>query len=160
MTALELIFQYRRLQNQCELGLGLEIDEIDALSDIEAAFTIDPAQTDLRRHRRETVTTTAILRGRHLNDRVAVTELAPGGLVCADAPSAVIGEVVDVIFDDHDLRASYRFKATVCWVQPAPDDGAARMGLAFVGAPVCIHYGAEPMPSSPMFDRIPTLHAA
>lgn len=161
MSALALVFQYRTLQNKCEVGLGLSLDEIDLLAEIEGLFTPgwDDAGSDGRRHRRETVTTRAILRGRRLNEQVTVTELAPGGLVCADAPEASIGEVVELVFDDHLVGVTYRFKAQVSWVRPDPDAAEARMGLAFVGAPVCIHWGAEVTPPSPMFERIRT-HAA
>jgi len=132
----ETVFQYRTLIGKCELGCGLDWDEIDAVGAIERLFA--PHRDERRagrRFRRESVQLEAIVRGDQLNDRVAVTEIGPGGLVCRGAPFIARGEVVEIVIEDGDR--SYRFRAQGVWLK---DDGEDyKVGLAFVGMPVCLN---------------------
>ncbi len=160
MQPLDLVFRYRVLKHKCDVGMGLDFEEIDELAELEASFAVgaDDAGADGRRFARAAQATSAIIRGVELNDRAVISDLGPGGLSCAGIPAATIGEVLDVVFDDGG-PASMRLKAQVQWVRPAAD-GTAAMGLAFVGAPVRIHYRRKSMPASEMFDALPTKHAA
>lgn len=160
MTALDLVFRYRVLQHKCDVGLGLDFWEIDELAQLDASFApgADDAGADGRRFARTALMTTAIIRGGEHNDRALITDLGPGGLACTGIPAAAIGEVLDVVFEDGG-PASYRFKARVQWTRALPD-GSATMGLAFIGAPVRIHYGRASLPASEMFDALPTRYAA
>ena len=102
MKALDLVFRYRVLQHKCDVGMGLDLWEIDELAELEAAFApgVDDQGADGRKHGRTTPSTlTAIIRGLELNDRAEVTDLAPGGLRCVGIPAAYLGEVVDVVFE-------------------------------------------------------------
>ena len=129
----ETIFQYRTLIGKCELGVGLDWDEIDLVSRIEIAFAAD--RKDGRKFRRQVVELTAIMRGDMINDRVEVIEIGPGGIVCRDAPFIAKGEIVELVMEDGEN--SYRFRARGVWLR---DDGDHyRVGLAFVGMPVCLH---------------------
>jgi hypothetical protein len=144
MTAvLDVVFQYRRLVGKCDTGRGLEIDEIDEMTAIEARFV--PGDDDLRAHEgrrfgRERVDFQALLKGGPLNDQVRVTEMSPGGLVCRAAPYAEEGQTLEVVIDDADRSLSYRFKATVQWLKDDVGDDF-QLGLALVGTPVLVHYG-------------------
>src|SRR5688500_879513 len=89
----ETIFQYRTLIGKCDLGCGLEWDEIDLVMSIEDAFASD--RKDGRRFRRQVVEIAGIMRGDMINDRVDVIEIGPGGLVCRDAPFVASGEIVE-----------------------------------------------------------------
>jgi PilZ domain-containing protein len=129
----ETIFQYRTLIGKCELGVGLDWDEIDHVSRIEQAFAAE--RKDGRKFRRQVVELTAIMRGDMINDRVDVIEIGPGGMVCRDAPFIACGEIVEIVIEDGDN--SYRFRARGVWLR---DDGDHyRVGLAFEGMPVCLH---------------------
>jgi hypothetical protein len=145
MTAvLDVVFQYRRLVGKCASGRGLEIDEIDELTAIEARFV--PGDDDLRaregrRFCRERVDFQALLKGGPLNDEVRVTEMSPGGLVCRSAPYAEEGQTLEVVIDDTQRALSYRFKATVQWLKDDVGDDF-QLGLELVGTPVLVHYGA------------------
>ena len=76
-----------------------------------------------------------VVHGDMINDRVDVIEIGPGGLVCRDAPFVARGEIVELVIEDGDN--SYRFRARGVWLR---DDGDHyRVGLAFVGMPVCLH---------------------
>ena len=130
---LETIFQYRTLIGKCELGCGLEIDEIDVVTRIEDTFA--SARKDGRKFRRQVVEMTGILRGDQINDRVDVIEMGPGGFVCRHAPFIARGEIVEVVLEEGDH--SYRFSARGVWLRDDGDD--YRVGLAFVGMPVCLH---------------------
>ena len=160
MQPLDLVFRYRVLKHKCDVGLGLDFAEIDELAALEAGFApgVDDTGSDGRRFARAALATSAIIRGIELNDRAIISDLGPGGLACAGIPAATVGEVLDVVFDDGG-PASLRLKAKVQWVRPTAD-GLASMGLAFVGAPVRIHYRRKSMPASEMFDALPTKHAA
>src|SRR5256885_15375531 len=62
----EVVFQYRTLIGKCELGVGLDWDEIERVTAIESMF--EPSSDDRRmkagrRFRRESIQLTAILRG-------------------------------------------------------------------------------------------------
>ncbi|HEX5063199.1 MAG TPA: hypothetical protein VFV99_27675, partial [Kofleriaceae bacterium] len=81
---LETVFQYRTLLGKCDLGCGLDWDEIDAVQRIENAFAAD--RKDGRKFRRQVVELVGIMRGDMINDRVDVIEIGPGGMVCRDAP--------------------------------------------------------------------------
>src|SRR5688572_2102399 len=91
----DVVFQYRSLIGKCELGVGLEWDEIEKVTMIESAF--EPTADDRRmkrgrRFRRERVKLTALLRGDRINDRVDLVELGPGGAVIRNAPYVAKGE--------------------------------------------------------------------
>ena len=144
MSALDLVFQYRTLVGKCDAGRGLDIDEIDALTAIEARFA--PGDDDVRaregrRFRRERVDLQAHLKGGSLDDQVQISELSPGGLVCRAAPYADEGQIIEVVVEDPDRSLSYRFKARVQWLK---DDVGAdfHLGLELIGTPLLVHYGA------------------
>jgi hypothetical protein len=142
MSIVDLVYQYRTLAGRCELGTGLEFDDIARLTELEAAFV--PGGDDLhardgRKHRRESVVLHALVRGADQNDRVAVRDLGPGGLMIAGAPYANEGDQLEVVIDAE--RRSYRFKAEVRWLKDDGDD--YQVGLRFVGLPVCLCYGPE-----------------
>jgi hypothetical protein len=131
---LEDVFQYRTLIGKCELGCGLDWDEIELLSQFERAFAPDDARSG-RKFRRERVQLEAILRGDRIHDRVELGELGPGGAVCRRAPFIARGEILDVIVEVDSY--SYRFRAKGAWLK---DDGEDyRVGLAFLGMPVRLH---------------------
>ncbi len=140
MTPLDLVYQYRTLLGKCEAGLGLEMDEVVELTALEAAFAAEAAGA----RRRERFELTCILRGPGsgdgINDCVRVGELAPGGLVCRQAPYIDEDTTIEVVIDDAASSLSYRFKAKVTWLREDIGDDFA-LGLAFIGAPLLIHYG-------------------
>jgi len=149
----DIVYQYRTLIGKCELGLGLDWDEIDAVTNIEHAFapTADDRRMKTgRRFRREQIAVSAILRGDRLNDRVIVTEIGPGGLVCERAPYVARGEEGEIVIelDDH----SYRFGTRGVWLRDDGDD--YRIGLSFIGMPVCLTRTQVSAHQHDMIDRI------
>jgi hypothetical protein len=129
----ETVFRYRLLVGKCDLGCGLDWEEIDQIGRIEHAFAADPGD-GRRRFRRQVVNLAGTIRGDRINDPVAIVEMGPGGLILRDAPFIARGEVVEIVIDDGDN--SYRFRAEGVWLR---DDGEDyRVGLAFVGLPVCL----------------------
>src|SRR5262245_33683781 len=134
----DVVFQYRSLIGKCELGVGLEWDEIEQVTAIESAF--EPTADDRRmkngrRFRREQVKLTVLMRGDRINDRVDMVELGPGGAVVRNAPYVARGELVELVLDDGDN--SYRFRARGVWLKDDNDD--YKIGLELVGMPVCLH---------------------
>ena len=134
----DVVFQYRSLIGKCELGVGLEWDEIEQVTAIESAF--EPTADDRRmktgrRFRREQVKLTALLRGDRINDRVELIELGPAGAVIRNAPYEARGELVEIVIENGDL--SYRFRAKGVWLKDDADD--YRVGLELLGMPVCLH---------------------
>ena len=149
----EVVFQYRTLMGKCELGVGLDWDEIEQVTAIESAF--EPTSDDRRmkagrRFRRESVKLSAILRGDRINDQVDVVEIGPGGLVVRNAPFVANGEHVEIVITDGDN--SYRFGAEGVWLKDDGDD--YRVGLALVGMPVCLHTVAVSRHEADLVDRI------
>jgi hypothetical protein len=134
----EVIFQYRTLIGKCDLGFGLDWDEIEQINQIESAFA--PTADDRRmrtgrRFRRETVRVSGVVRGDRIHDRVEVVEIGPGGIVLRGAPYIARGEQVEVTIEDGDR--SYRFRAQGVWLRDDDDD--YRVGMALVGMPVCLN---------------------
>lgn len=134
----DVVFQYRSLVGKCELGVGLEWDEIEQVTLIESTF--EPTADDRRmktgrRFRREQVKLTALLRGDRINDRVELIELGPGGAVVRNAPYVARGELVELVIEQGDK--SYRFRAKGVWLKDDNDD--YRIGLELIGMPVCLH---------------------
>jgi hypothetical protein len=149
----EIVFQYRTLLGKCELGVGLEWEEIEQLTAIEAAFA--PASDDRRtkhgrRFRREATEITALMRGDRINDRVDVVEVGPGGLVVRHAPFVARGEHVEIQVDVGET--SYRFCAQGVWMKDDGDD--YKVGLALVGMPVCLRNVALSKHHSDVIDEI------
>ncbi len=134
----DAIFQYRTLIGKCELGVGLEWEEIEQVTAIESAFAPsadDRRMKNGRRFRREAITVSGLMRGDQINDRVEVIELGPGGLVVRNAPYVTKGEQVEIVIDDGDR--SYRFRAEGVWLKEDGDD--YRIGLRLIGMPVLLH---------------------
>src|SRR5262245_34874555 len=134
----EVVFQYRSLIGKCELGVGLEWDEIEQVTMIESKFEPTPDDRRMkagRRFRREQVKLTGLLRGDRINDRVEVIEIGPGGAVVRNAPYVARGEQVELVIDNGDK--SYRFRAKGVWLKDDNDD--YRIGLELIGMPVCLH---------------------
>jgi hypothetical protein len=149
----EVVFQYRTLMGKCDLGVGLDWDEIEQVTAIESAFeptTDDRRMKTGRRFRREAVQITALLRGDRINDMVDVIEIGPGGLVVRNAPFVAHGEHVEIVIADGDR--SYRFSAEGVWLKDDGDD--YRVGLALVGMPVCLHTVAVSRHEADLVDRI------
>ncbi len=130
----EAIFEYRTLQGKCDLGLGLDFDEIDRVSAIEHLFAPGAADRGGRRFRREAVELAGTLRGDRINDRIDIVELSPGGIVVRNAPYIARGEQVEVMIEVGE--ASLRFVAEGVWLRDDGDD--YRVGLAFRGMPVAV----------------------
>jgi hypothetical protein len=149
----EVVFQYRTLIGKCDLGVGLDWDEIEQMTAIESAF--EPSADDRRmnagrRFRRQPVNLTALLRGDRINDRVEVVEIGPGGLVVRGAPFVAHGEHVEIVVEDGDR--SYRFGAEGVWMKDDGDD--YKIGLELVGMPVCLHTVAVSRHEADLVDRI------
>src|SRR5262249_54417775 len=134
---------------KCEAGVGLDFDEIDELTQIEAEFAPpdDESRGDGRRFRRVAVALDGLVRGGDLNDKVFVSELAPGGLVVRRAPYIDSGMHIEIVCDDPASALSYRFKSRVQWLREDVGDDFA-LGLALVGTPVKLHYGPPNAPSA------------
>ncbi len=133
----EVVFQYRTLLGKCEMGVGLDWDEIDQVTSIEHAFrpsSDDRRMKSGRRFRRDAIKLDGLVRGDRINDRVEITEMGPGGLVCRGAPFIARGEQVEIVIDIGD--DSYRFRALGVWLRDDGDD--YKVGLQFVGMPVCV----------------------
>ncbi|MDB4961004.1 MAG: hypothetical protein JWP01_1003 [Myxococcales bacterium] len=149
----EIVFQYRTLLGKCDLGVGLEWDEIEQLTAIEAAFA--PVADDRRmkcgrKFRREATKLTALMRGDRINDRVDVVEIGPGGFVVRNAPFVARGEQVEIQVDVGDN--SFRFRAQGVWMKDDGDD--YKVGLALIGMPVCLHKAAVSKHESDVVDEI------
>ena len=149
----DVVYQYRTLIGKCELGVGLDWDEIEQMTAIESAF--EPSSDDRRmkagrRFRRETIKLTAVMRGDRINDRVEVVEIGPGGAVVRNAPFVSHGEQVELVIEDGDK--SYRFRAQGVWMKDDGDD--YRIGLELIGMPVCLHTVAVSRHEHDLVDRI------
>jgi len=148
-----VVFQYRTLVGKCELGVGLDWDEIEQVTAIEAAFepTADDRRMKVgRKFRREAVKLNALLRGDRINDRVEIIEIGPTGLVIRNAPYVAHGEHVELVVEQGDK--SYRFRAEGKWMKDDGDD--YRVGLALIGMPVCLHTVAVSRHEADLIDRI------
>lgn len=152
---LDLVYEYRLLIGKCSSGAGLTLDEIERLTNLEAAFAAgedDRRAAEGRRFRRERVALTAVLRGGDLHDAVTVAELTLGGLVCLGAPYAEVGSIVDLAIDDDASHRTYRFKGRVAWIGDDADDDY-RLGIELTGAPVVIRRSA-PVALDPLLARV------
>ncbi|CAN5904317.1 hypothetical protein BH11MYX2_BH11MYX2_19030 [soil metagenome] len=151
---IEIVFHYRTLIGKCELGVGLEWDEIGQVNAIEAAFA--PTADDCRmksgrRFCRESAKISALLRGDRIHDRVDLVEMCPGGFVVRGAPFISRGECIEVIVDDGDY--SYRFSAQGVWLKEDGDD--YKVGLMLQGMPVRLHKQTISAHAHDIVDEIP-----
>jgi len=145
----ETVFRYRTLVGKCELGCGLEWDEIEELAQIAHEFAPRDARTG-RKFRREPLQLDGLVRGDRINDRVQIAELGPGGLVCRKSPFIARGEQVELVIDVGDH--CYHFRAQGVWLK---DDGEDyRVGLVLVGIPVRLHKVALSQHQRDVIDRI------
>jgi hypothetical protein len=150
---LDDVFQYRTLLGKCDLGVGLEWDEIELVTLLEARF--EPAPQTKTKHisrkfRREPVRMAGVMRGDRIHDRVDIIELGLGGMVVRNAPYIARGEHVELVIDVGEL--SYRFRAIGVWLKDDGDD--YKVGLAFVGMPVCLHKVAVSAHQADVIDQI------
>lgn len=155
MLALDAVYQYRVLLGKCASGAGLSLDEIEQFSELEATFAAGPEDiraAEGRRHRREPVAFSAVVRGGALHDAVTIAEIAPGGMVCHGAPYAEVGTILDILIEDAATHRAYRFKGRVQWIGDDADDDY-RLGLELTGTPVLIRY-LVPTTVDPMLVRL------
>ena len=149
----EVVFQYRTLLGKSEIGCGLDWDEIDQVTQIEHAFrptADDRRMRSGRKFRRDAIRLEGLVRGDRINDRVEITEMGPGGLICRHAPYIARGEQVEIVIDIGD--ESYRFSARGAWLRDDGDD--YKVGLAFVGMPVCVRSAHISAHTSDVVDKI------
>ena len=149
----EVVYQYRALLGKCDLGLGLDWDEMEQISQLETSFAPiagDRKKPAQRKFRREAVRVDAILRGDQINDRVDVIEIGPGGLVCRRAPFIARDEQIEIVIEEGDR--SFRFRARGVWLRDDGDD--YKVGLAFIGMPVCLHKVQVSAHEVDMIDKI------
>jgi len=146
----DVLFQYRTLIGKCELGTGLDWDDIEQVTTIESMF--EPSNNDRRgrRFRRQRVLLSGLMRGDRIHDRIEISELSLGGLVVRNAPYVAHGEQVEIVIDDGEL--SYRFRAQGVWLKEDGDD--YRVGLTFLGMPVCLHKVALSEHTADVVDQI------
>ncbi len=149
----EIVFQYRTLIGKCDLGVGLDFDEIEQLSAMESAFA--PSEDDQRmksgrKFRREVTKRSVLMRGDRIHDRVELVEVGPGGFVVRHAPFVARGEQVEIQIDDGER--SYRFRAQGVWMKDDGDD--YKVGLALIGMPVCLHKVAVSKHETDAIDEI------
>jgi len=149
----EIVFQYRTLIGKCDLGVGLEWDEIEQVSAMESEFA--PGDDDQRmktgrRFRREALSLQVLMRGDRIHDRVELVEVGPGGFVVRHAPFVARGEQVEIQIEDGDR--SYRFRAQGVWMKDDGDD--YKVGLALIGMPICLHKVAVSKHEIDAIDRI------
>jgi hypothetical protein len=147
----DVLFQYRTLIGKCELGQGLDWDDIEQVTSIESMF--EPVANDRRgrRFRRQRVRLQALMRGDRIHDLVEVTELSLGGLVVRNAPYVSAGEMIELVIEVGDL--SYRFRARGVWLKEDGDD--YRVGLQLIGMPVGLHKVAVSEHMTDVVDQIP-----
>ncbi|HEY1551413.1 MAG TPA: hypothetical protein VGG28_26470 [Kofleriaceae bacterium] len=134
---------------RCELGCGLDWEEIEQVTVIEHAFVRDRGSSG-RRFKREAIRMSGILRGDRINDRVEIVEIGPGGLVAIGAPFIARGEYVEVVLDIADK--SFRFRAIGVWLKDDGDD--YKVGMAFVGVPICLHIAQVSEHEADLVDKI------
>lgn len=149
----EVVFQYRTLIGKCELGVGLDWDEITQVGAIEAAFaptSDDRRMKNGRRFRRETMQMDVLIRGDRINDRVDLIEMGPGGLVVRNAPYVAKDEQVEVVVERGEC--SYRFRAVGVWLRDDGDD--YKVGLRLVGMPVMLHKVAISAHQADVVDKL------
>jgi hypothetical protein len=149
----DIVFQYRTLLGKCDLGAGLDWDEIDTMSGIEDAFA--PASDDRRmktgrRFRREATKTQALMRGDRIHDRVEIIEMGLGGLVVRNAPFVARGEQIELVIEQGDT--SYRFRAVGVWLKDDGDD--YKVGLQLIGMPVRLNRVAISDHATDIVDKI------
>ena len=149
----EIVFQYRTLIGKCDLGVGLEWDEIEQVSAMESAFA--PSEDDQRmktgrKFRREATKLQVLMRGDRINDRVELVEVGPGGFVVRHAPFVARGEQVEIQIEAGDK--SYRFRAQGVWMKDDGDD--YKVGLALIGMPVRINKVAVSKHETDAIDEI------
>jgi hypothetical protein len=133
-TALDLVFKYRTLVGKCLSDSGLDIEEIQVLTTLEQLFR---SRESRREFARVDVDLKAELRARGMRDSVAVSNIAPGGVVCGGCPYLQEGDAVEIVIENSELLISYRFSATVAWTQYDENDDMD-VGLEFVGVPLLI----------------------
>jgi len=137
VTALELVYQYRHLLGKCDAGVGLTIDEIEALQAIRALFS---------HHKEWEVEIAADLRSNHLIDRVRIASVSPLEMVVRRAPYTESGQTVEIVIADPELSVTYRFKAVVAWRGDDAEDDYV-LGLTLVGSPVLVRHHRHITPS-------------
>lgn len=134
-SRLDLIYRYRLATAKCEAAADLDMEEIQLLERLERGGFPTEFESG------------GLLRGRRVNDWVRVSELGPAGLVCRDCPWMEEGQLLDVVLEDDEQHASYRFKARVVWVAEAGEAGETLdVGLRFVGAPLLVRRCTDGMP--------------
>jgi hypothetical protein len=147
---LEDVFRYRTLIGKCELGVGLEWDEIELVTSLESQEGPSPHDRPGRKFRRQAVRLNGVMRGDRIHDRIDIVELGLGGMVVRNAPYIARGEHIELVIDIGEL--SYRFRAKGVWLKDDGDD--YKVGLELVGMPVCLHKVAVSAHHADVVDQI------
>lgn len=146
-AALEKVYRYRQLAGKCELGTGLELDEIMEITAIEAAFATTAGcgeWSDEREFVRAPADLAGRLSSRRYDDPVRITDLGPGGMEICDAPYLERGDAVQIAVSQES--GCFRFAAEVAWVR---EEGAtSKVGLKLCGVPVLLRKPPRRLPAA------------
>jgi hypothetical protein len=140
-TALELVYEYRRLMGKCWAGSGLSMDEIEAVEAIEGLFAGGASPLT-----GVSASLSATLRGgpRH---HCAGVELLSADLdqLEVQATSALeAGTRIELRIEDDELRVSYRFKGRVLSMRETEPGGSHTVALELLGVPLLVRRGPKP----------------
>lgn len=139
-TALELVYEYRHLMGKCTTGVGLDMDEIQAVDTIEALFAEARGGTSDLVTGREALAAVMRSEGGRVSDRVDVLSLRPDEFVVRGCFWLDSGAPVELRFDDDELLLSYRFRGRV--IRTTDETGGLLTAhIRLIGVPVLVRRG-------------------
>jgi hypothetical protein len=143
-TALELAYEYRHLMGKCQSAHGLSMEEALTLDGIAALFASD-AGAEARGDSIDALSVTLRGQSGRTSDAVRLARVDVDQLEVSGCPWIDVGERVELVIEDAELRLSYRFKARVAWAREQTSAGFL-VGLDLLGVPVLVRRGPPSVP--------------
>lgn len=134
MSVLPYILQYRELLHSCEVGDGLDIEQMLTLERLGSLLAKQATAS-------ASPMISAMVSTSKFDHNVQLNALGPDAAMCTQCPQLFPGTSIGLRLDDGSNDASYLFRAIVTCANYNTTTASWNLQLKFIGCPVVLSWG-------------------